>query len=140
MLLIPEGLRTFDRTGVYTIDCYFNYDGTQQGRLVTNYNPGNTGNQNGADGQGIAIATDGSINIYDYGDAVIAPAGSVVMNQWHHLRFIANNTEVTGVYLNGKRMPSTGTAIDNFAYNGPIQFGAGKKEQLVIDLVENLAQ
>ena len=59
------------------------------------------------------------------------------MNQWHHLRFIANNTEVTGVYLNGKRMPSTGTAIDNFAYNGPIQFGA-EKEQLVIDLVENL--
>ena len=117
----------FDRTTAYTIDCYFNYDGSQQGRLVTNYNPGVTGNTDGADGQGITVATDGSINIYDYANAVLAPAGSVVNDTWYHLRFIANNTKVIATYLNGERMvDGTSSTIDNFAYDGPLQYGAGE--------------
>ncbi len=115
----------FNRTGLYTFDSYFNYNGAQAGRLITNYNPGNTGNQGGGDGQGIAMLTNGSIVINDYGDSEIAAAGTVESNKWYHLRFIANNAAVLALYLNGVKIASPATVIDNFAHNGPIQYGAG---------------
>ena len=113
-----------DRTGLYTLDMYFKLDNLdQQMRLLTNEST-TTGNALGAKEQGIAVATDGSINVYDYGNAQLAPASAISANTWYHYRLIADGTTIKASYLNGTAQTTSGS-IQNFAANTALRIGYG---------------
>jgi hypothetical protein len=102
---------------LYTIDVYLKPTLSQQVRFITN--------DGTSTGQGLAIATDGSINIYDFGNAVLAPAGTIVSGNWYHLRFVFNNTTVVSSFVNGIRQTTSGS-VQNFAANTALRIGWGE--------------
>ena len=110
---------SLNRTGLYTLDIYFKCTLAQQSRFFTN---------DGTNvGQGLAIATNGSITCYDFGNAVLASAGAVSANTWYHFRLIANNTAILASYLNGAVQTTSGS-LSNFAANTALRIGWGETD------------